>query len=203
MTTIDTLSQELLFFVRTHTENYLLPIHRLALYRWLLEDAKLREQQAYEWLCINTAEHVYPIWQKAYPYDDLPRTALNMARSSLDGRIQVERAQGFADLCFEKLAEMDTSDPTDEFWGYSAGIAAVEALYAVGGRPPFGGASIDRFTTDFDLDPWTSDTVSWSSGAYGLELWVIDSKRRCSSRLKFWTWWLTECLPATLEEIGN
>ncbi len=202
MKTVDMLIEELLSHLKTHPEHYLLPVHRLMLYRWLLDNEKLRKQRTYERLCVNTAEHVYPIWRKTYRYDELPRTALDIAHTILDGEAKIA---GLTDLVYmfdEKLKDMNPFDSTGEFRGHSAGFAATETLWAIAGRPPFNEAYVDSCRMDADLDPWTSDTVLWAAAAYGLNAWQSNADRS-EQRLKFWTWWLTECLPATLEEIGN
>ncbi len=202
MKTAILLIEELLSHLKTHPEHYLLPVHRLTLYRWLLDNEVLRKQRAYERLCVNTAEHVYPIWQKTYRNDELPSTALDIAHAILDGKAKIA---GLPDLVYmfdEKLKDMNPVDPTNEFRGHSAGFAATEALWAVAGRPPFTGDPIDSSDTDGDLDSWTSDTALWAAGVYGLNPCQSNADRS-EQRLKFWTWWLTECLPATLEEIGN
>ncbi len=201
MKTAILLIEELLSHLKAHPKHYLLPVHRLTLYRWLLDNEVLRKQRAYERLCVNTAEHVYPIWQKTYIYDELPRAALDIARAINDSRVRIEGLTDLADMFDEKLQDMNPFDPTNEFRGHSAGIAAVEALWAVAGRPPFTGDPIYSSDTDDNLDSWSSDTVLAAAAAYGLNPWQSNADRS-EQRLKFWTWWLKECLPATLEEIG-
>jgi hypothetical protein len=73
---------------------------------------------------------------------------------------------------------------------YHVGQAALEALYAARGKPPFDAVTIEEYFTDADIDPWSTDPAGWGASAYAGGTW--DPESDSGKRREFWSWWLEE-----------
>lgn len=177
-----------------HPQHALLPIYRRQIYDILNNEPTTRGLRVYEKLAILTAEYVLPLWQDAVLTDILPKLVLEAARQHLQGTLDLGSATQVAGNAWEKLERYgQVSTAAISSQAFHAGQAAVEALFATLGRPPFDNVQLNEDDTDAALDPWCSDPALWAVTAYAGGVW--DQQSDANKRREFWEWWLMEAIP--------
>ena len=118
-----------------------------------------------------------------------------MAEGILNGKGSIDAANIEADKAWEQIEKLGTinNDRSINNRSFYVYVTAFEALMEVLGRDPFQDIVIDESSTDFDLDPWSSDTALWAVAAYAGQIGDLDSDT--SKRQEFWEWWLQEAIP--------
>lgn len=177
-----------------HPQHALTPFHRHRIYRVLNAVDETIDQYKYKYLAGITAQFVLPIWQQVWPTDEMPHSLLHTAERLLNATIDVAQATPIAEDAWQKLERLGY-DPSRFAirCALHSGHAALEALFAALGRPPFDHAEPTEHDTDADLDPWTSDTALWAATAYAGGVWETESDS--GKRQEFWSWWLQEAIP--------
>jgi len=180
--------------VRAHSQHALLPIHRRAIYDNFgsLDNRASRRRRG--WLDILATRRVVPIWRQARPNDDRAECLVTLAGRVLNDETNAIQAQDEAEEIWEWLMEGESIRGPAFF----ALGTAVRTVFTTIGDDPWNGMAMMVHETDADIDPWSSDAAKWASSAIAGPVWQPDSDS--AKRLEFWTWWLTEAIPAAWEQ---
>jgi hypothetical protein len=181
--------------MKAHPARALVPIHRQALYNLINLNDSLHERRSFKWLAIVTARYTLSIWQNTKLDNRSPEYLIKMAEGILNGKGSIDAANIEADKAWEQIEKLGTinNDRSINNRSFYVYVTAFEALMEVLGRDPFQDIVIDESSTDFDLDPWSSDTALWAVAAYAGQIGDLDSDT--SKRQEFWEWWLQEAIP--------
>lgn len=162
------------------------------------------------WLAVITARHVLSIFEQALPDEDNPRKLIEMAETTLRGKLYVEDAIHEAAEGHEIAGRLWGHEETEVTWNvYLAGTAAHRALEEAAGMDHFkkmswirGGDSPDQGGQSVPFDQLPDEILAEQLGdaasaaavayAYDTDQLKCDSKKL----LEFWYWWLTEAIPA-------
>lgn len=68
----------------------------------------------------------------------------------------------------------------------------MEALWTALGKDRFRSIQINRYMTDMELDPWTSDSALYAAAAIAGAVW--DPNSSDEKRKVYWEWWLSEAI---------
>lgn len=185
--------------VRAHPQHALVPIRRWQLYAYLGSVSNETGRRRRARLALLSAYHVIPIWREERPEDDRAERLLILAENVLQNTVDVKAAGEEAEKEWHWLID-DDGGRYEKLSSavYFAFGAVVQAEFAA-----LEGDSWDnyRFTedeTDADVDIWSSDTAKWAVNAIAGPVWEPNSDN--TKRLEFWTWWLTEAIPAAWQE---
>ena len=192
------LQQLLLTFcdaVRLHPQHALLPAQRRDIYDSLGPVSETAGRRKRGRLAILTAQHVLPLYQHAGSAYDRATHLLTLADDVLYDKVDTESAAAEAEQTWDWLTN-DYGDRQEEIPDriLFALTSALEALFTAFGEERFEGVIITGVSTDDDLDPWSSDTALWAVEAIAGP--ARDPGSDSAKRLEFWTWWLTEAVPA-------
>lgn len=181
--------------IGAHPQHALLPIRRRAIYAAL---GPLGDPQAFqrrERLDIITAQHVLPLWHEERPTDDRAEHLLALVQTIMDDQVDMQAAQEDVEAIWRWLTEDDGGRyeklSTPVYYALGAAIAA--AVAALEGNPLLT-MRLDENETDANIDLASSDCAKWAANAVAGPVWKPDSDS--AKRLEFWTWWLTEAVPA-------
>jgi len=122
------------------------------------------------------------------------------ALAVLDGSTDTDAASNQADKAWDWLTN-DYDDRAEELGDQElcAMGAAVEALLVALGTERFG-RSINRYMTDAELDPFSTDSAAWAAAALAGPVWDRDSSD--DKRKEFWEWWLSEAIEMAYQRCG-
>ncbi len=206
-TTLEHLLRTLLEEVRIHPQHVLWPYQRYLVYEQL---GRLEEPAGYQrhgWLGLTTAEYVLPIWQQARPQDDHMQRLLQLTNEVIEHKADTKAAEQVAEQVWDML--VNAVDNTGYGQDVQATPQAASALLAATVALQLTlGVDVSYWWLDLDAeenaeeeresetDPWTTDVAGWAVHAYaydGKPLWKNLNKDK---QLEFWTWWLTEAVPA-------
>jgi|GEM_PF-980021 len=211
--------EKALIALQIHPQQTLMPIERLAIYDAFGFRSNLQEQRVRAYLALITAQRVLPLWQVAFPSDDMPKRMLVLAEGVLRRTVDTEvAAREMADAWYHHPQSGDSEEYV--LWHiYCAGEAALNAVSEALGKNPLA-ERIQDYTsanhkdpiyikdaetiTDNDLVYGVADTASSAAIAYagridGGDGYLIDSPSDPEKRREFWEWWLTEAIPQAWE----
>jgi hypothetical protein len=149
-------------------------------------------------VAIKAIEKVLPMWSAAFPTEQSPREALDVAQGFLDGRRsekETEHAHSVWWSLSEDLHERVDGDPVEISVGYGAALTAL----AAGWDGVFGLDEISEDATDEDVDAFDHDPMFWAAATYANGA-TWEQRSDVALRRAFWQWWLTECV---LPEASN
>jgi hypothetical protein len=142
---------------------------------------------------ISAARHVLPIWTVDHGAT-VPLELLELAeRARDDGRLRAllgDRAEQFEVRLQETL--LNAAD-SGRFAPTMAGFAAAAAAHALLGNLPGGNEASELETDPLDWDASFNAAVAWAGGA------TWEPVGNPIMRREFWTWFLTEAVPAAAE----
>ncbi len=200
---IQTLNDTVLAAVRSHAQHEMDPLHRRAIYQaFAATDAPTTPR----WLAALTAQRLLPRFQQHYPDDTLPQELLTLALKLLHGEEQ------------DPITVEDMLDhgyhASGNAWGYDerkipwpvwlAGNTAYHALKEASGQSPLSFLP-DYYKGDV-LTPWNDKKLCEydfcdTAGAAAIASASDDLGQHIDSakQLEFWTWWLTDAMPAAYQ----
>lgn len=182
--------------VHDHPLHALLPLRRRAIYDYL---GPVRVRHAHHrrvWLDILTVKYVLPLWHEERPTDERAQRLLTLAEQVLSERVDKQAAGDEAEAIWRWLTDDDHGGRYEKLLDpayYTLG-AAIMAVFVSLDENPLVGMILGEDETDANIDLASSDTAKWASNAIAGPVWKPDSDR--DKRLDFWTWWLTEAVPA-------
>lgn len=204
--------------VRAHPRHALRPFHRNEVYAYLAEPQNTPDGwRRYGELDVLTARHVLPRWQQWRDHyrlgDNRAERLLAQSESMLHNSTAVAGLAEDAEhawnwLMAEHLAPDAGERPPRPI--FSAFAAIVQAAFTVSTINSNSGerfqdaadtlASGPTEQDEDDTDPWSADVALWAAAAIACPgLWP--EAVEATERLSFWTWWLTEAVPAAWEVV--
>jgi hypothetical protein len=196
-----------------------MPIRRLAIYNAFGSQSDLQGQRVRAYLALITARRVLPLWQAAFPSDDMPERMLALAEAVIRGTVDTQvAAREMAEAWYHNPQSGDSGEYA--LWHtYCAGEAALNAVSEALSKNPLADRIQDYTSatnkdptyikdaetiTDDDLVYGVTDAASSAATAYagridGGDGYLIDSPSHPEKRREFWEWWLTEAIPQAWE----
>jgi hypothetical protein len=187
------------------------PRHRLAPHR--RQDIYEEIAQAYKQASVTifgrvgclAAKRVLHVFEDFSPGDPAPREILHVAEAILEGEADRQAAVHKLDQGYHASGNS---------WGYdeaeippSAWLAANAAYHSLAealGRRPLG--SLPEYNKGGTALPWADEDLCWLAFADTASVACMAMATASSSAvpdseslLSFWTWWLTEAIPAAIE----
>lgn len=183
-----------------HPKYALLPIRRRAIYTYLGPIGDLQAHHRRVRLDVTTAQRVMTIWQGERPNDDRAEHMLVLAQTIMDAHIDEQAAQEEAEAVWWWLTDHDQGGRYEKLSApvyYALGAAIATAFAALEDNPLLN-MRLEENETDANIDLASSDCAKWAANAVAGPVWEPESDR--AKRLEFWTWWLTEAVPAAWQE---
>jgi len=151
------------------------------------------------WLDILTAEYALPILRTERPTDATPDRLLKIARGVVQGKRSREAAQKSADNSWEWLnSAYYRKNQSISDSAACAYAALIFSVFSAAGNDAFMRVDIQETDEDIDIDFESCDVAAVVAQAItgGLRPPGPDS----ATRLEYWTWWLTQAIPAAGEQ---
>jgi Immunity protein Imm5 len=143
-------------------------------------------------LATLSVEKVLPLWDSCFPSDRSPYLALELAKKLLAGTISATAATRETSRLWAHCDDL-IFDHQDDVNPIMVGYGAVQALREALSETHFGCENTNDESTDFDIDPYDTDSSCFAATAYaGGAPWESSSDKQ--KRLEFWTWWLTSAV---------
>lgn len=148
-------------------------------------------------LGLRAAERVLPVWSSSRPNDPLPQSLLRTARACFSGEVSRKSAWSAVDAALARFENEVTSSHGPQL-DLEVLSAATQALVFSLRDAPFDPDHIDMSLTEGNIDTLNLDPAFYAAGVWaGGTVW--DEHSDPSRRREFWTWWLTEVVPAAAE----
>ena len=203
------LIEALLEEVRAHPGHQMSPYRRSELYRAYDQSGDGFLQSVPAWLACLTASRVLPAFEARYTVDLRPREMLELAVHALEGLVE-------RDVVLKKLDEGYHS--AGNAWGYDeaempwpAWLSANTAYHALREATGYRPLSIlpGRMVGEVPV-LWTDEELcqhdvadAASAAAMALAMDITDGHAVPERLLGFWTWWLTQAIPAAVNCVSD
>ena len=144
-------------------------------------------------LAVNGVRHVLPLWERRFPGEELPFSALSAIDDLLKHSRPPAQSQPIFDELWDRLLHLASEKPASEV---AVGFAAVQALSTAMYDEFFNAADLDLERNDTS-DPESHDSAYYSGAAQAGGL-PGGKKSNAERRLSFWRWWLNEGIDAAI-----
>jgi hypothetical protein len=139
---------------------------------------------------ILAAQKVLPIWEAAFPSDDMPIKLLYASAKHLlqPGEITISEKDMWVFISYlDGISSLDEEDSSPAYVGYTCWVTASKVLLGIGIPPEC------KPETELDMEEWDASfhgSIAYSGGAVWDEGGGNPVKRR-----EYWEWFFREAIP--------
>ncbi len=206
---VSSLIETLLAEVRAHPNSQMSPYRRRELYRAYDQSGDDLLQSVPAWLACLTASRVLPAFEAKYPNDRRPREMLQLAVHALEGAVQRGIVLETLDEGYHSAGNAWGHDEAEMPW--PAWLSANTAYHALREATGYRALGIlpDRMEGQVHV-LWTDEELCQHDMADAASTGAMASATDSTTEhavperlLGFWTWWLTQAIPAAVKCISG